>query len=195
MDTKELICRCQKWQKKAQNELYDSYAPRLYAVCMRYMADRDDAKDVLQESLIKIFKNIGSFTHTEEKAFYAWMIRITVNTALNAIRSNTKFKMNTDIEEIENNPADNKNEDFSVYDEIIECIGSPKLFDLIKDLPDGYRTVFNLYVVENFSHKEISEQLDISVNTSKTQLFKARKMLLSKLNQIIDHKILLKEVV
>jgi RNA polymerase sigma-70 factor, ECF subfamily len=194
MDTKDLIIGCKKWHKKAQNELYDKYASRLFAVCMRYMADRDYAEDVLQDSMIKIFKNIGSFTYSDDQAFYCWMNRITVNTALNYIRSNIKSKLTADIKNIENDLADPGNDDFSQYDEIIEYLGSQRLFNIIQELPAGYRTVFNLYVVENYSHKEISEQLDITVNTSKTQLFKARKMLLSKIKGIIDKNII-KEVV
>lgn len=194
MEITELIDGCKKWHKKAQNELYDKYAGRLFAVCMRYMSNRNDAEDVLQESLVKIYKNIDSFSYTEEKAFYYWMNRIAVNTALNHIRKNLKNKFDTDINQVENEFADHNNADFSQYDEIIEYIGSQKLFNIVQELPDGYRTVFNLYVVENYSHKEISEQLDISVNTSKTQLLRARKMLSSKINKIIDKKIF-KEVV
>jgi len=186
MEIIELIEGCKKWHKKAQNELYDTYAPRLFALCLRYMADHDDAKDVLQESLIKIFKNIDSFNHTDGNSFYAWMKRITVNTALNYIRDNLKNKLSADVANYENEFAVDDNFDFSQYDIIIECIGTQRLFQLIQDLPAGYRTVFNLYVIENYSHKEISEQLDITINTSKTQLFKARKMLLSKISEIID---------
>jgi len=195
MEIQELINGCKKWNKKAQNELYDTYAPRLFAVCMRYMPDRDNAKDVLQESMIKIYKNIGSFTHSDANAFYCWLKRITVNTALNYIRDNIKNKLNTDINYFENEFTDENNVDFSQYDDMIEYIGSRKLFQMIQELPDGYRTVFNLYVVEDYNHKEIAEQLDITVNTSKTQLFKARKMLMSKIYKIMDRTIIIKEVI
>ncbi|HNZ41866.1 MAG TPA: sigma-70 family RNA polymerase sigma factor [Bacteroidales bacterium] len=195
MEIIELIDGCRKWHKKAQNELYDKYAPRLFAVSLRYVADRDLARDVLQEALIKIYKNIGSFTLTDDKAFYCWMHRITVNTALNHLRKDLKNKLNTEIQNFENEISnDTYEESFSVYDEIIACIGSRALFTMVGELPDGYRTVFNLYVVEGFSHKEIAEQLDITINTSKTQLFKARKMLMSKINGIVKNNTL-KEVV
>ncbi|HNW89348.1 MAG TPA: sigma-70 family RNA polymerase sigma factor [Bacteroidales bacterium] len=194
MEIAELIDGCKKWHKKAQNELYDKYAGRLFAVCLRYISNRNDAEDVLQESLVKIYKNIDSFSYTEDKAFYYWMNRIVVNTALNHIRKNLKNKFDTDINQVENEFSGPDNAAFSQYDEIIEYIGSQKLFQIVQELPDGYRTVFNLYVVENYSHKEISEQLDISVNTSKTQLLRARKMLSSKISKIIDKNIF-KEVV
>ncbi|HOV12260.1 MAG TPA: sigma-70 family RNA polymerase sigma factor [Bacteroidales bacterium] len=195
MEIKELINGCRKWHKKAQNELYDKYAPKLYAVSLRYVADSDLARDVLQEALIKIYKNIGTFSLTDDKAFYCWMHRITVNTALNHLRKNLKNKFNTEIQNFENEiPNDTFEESFSVYDEIIACIGSRTLFTMVGELPDGYRTVFNLYVVEGFSHKEIAAQLDITINTSKTQLFKARKMLMSKINGIVKNNTL-KEVV
>lgn len=195
MEIQELINGCKHWNKKAQNELYDTYAPRLFAVCMRYFPDRDNACDVLQESMIKIYKNIGSFSHLDDHAFYFWMKRITVNTALNYIRDNIKSKLNTDIEHFENEFTDENNADFSQYDDMIEYIGSQKLFNLIQELPVGYRTVFNLFVVEDFNHKEIAEQLDITVNTSKTQLFKARKMLMSKICKIMDRTSVIKEVI
>lgn len=195
MEIQELINGCKKWNKKAQNELYDTYAPRLFAVCLRYMPDRDNASDVLQESMIKIYKNIGSFSHSDGNAFYSWMKRITVNTALNYIRDNIKNKLNTDINYFENELTDENNVDFSQYDDMIDYIGSRKLFNMIQELPDGYRTVFNLFVVEDYNHKEIAEQLDITVNTSKTQLFKARKMLMSKIVKIMDRNMIIKEVI
>jgi RNA polymerase sigma-70 factor, ECF subfamily len=195
MEIQELINGCKNWNKKAQNELYDTYAPRLFAVCMRYMPDRDNASDVLQESMIKIYKNISSFSHSDSKAFYSWMKRITVNTALNYIRDNIKNTLNTDINYFENEFTDENNVDFAQYDDMIEYIGSRKLFQMIQELPDGYRTVFNLYVVEDYNHKEIAEQLDITVNTSKTQLFKARKMLMSKIYKIMEKNIIIKEVI
>jgi len=195
MEIKELINGCRKWHKKAQNELYDKYAPKLYAVSLRYVADSDLARDVLQEALIKIYKNIGTFSLTDDKAFYCWMHRITVNTALNHLRKDMKNKLNAEIQDFQNEiPIDTFEESFSVYDEIIACIGSRTLFTMVGELPDGYRTVFNLYVMEGFSHKEIAEQLDITINTSKTQLFKARKMLMSKINGMVKNNTL-KEVV
>lgn len=194
MDIKELIDGCTKWHKKAQNELYDKYAPRLYAVCLRYIVNRNDAQDILQEAMMKIFKNINTFTYSDEIGFYAWINKITVNTALNHIRKNVKDKLTSDILNFENEFLDDNDADFSIYDDMIENIGSQRLLNIIQELPDGYRTVFNLYVVENYTHKEISEQLDITVNTSKTQLHKARKMLISKINKITDKNII-KEVV
>jgi len=195
MEIQELINGCKNWNKKAQNELYETYASRLFAVCLRYIPDRDNACDVLQESMIKIYKNIGSFSHSDDDVFYFWMKRITVNTALNYIRDNIKNKLNTDIEHVENEFTDENNAGFSQYDDMIEFIGSQKLFNLIQELPVGYRTVFNLYVVEDFNHKEIAEQLDITVNTSKTQLFKARKMLISRICEIMDRTSIIKEVI
>ncbi len=194
MDIKELIEGCKKWQKTAQNELYDAFSPRMYAICLRYMGNADDAQDALQESFIKIFKSFHNYVYKDDASFYAWIHKITVNTALNQIRSNNKNKNTIGIEVHANEMIDESDYDNNYYDDIIEQIGSRELFRHIQELPDGYRTVFNMYVVEDFAHKEISEMLGISINTSKTQLFKARKMLHEQILAILN-KTIIKEVV
>jgi RNA polymerase sigma-70 factor, ECF subfamily len=118
-----------------------------------------------------------------------WMHKITVNTALNYIRDNLKNSLSMDIGDLSADISDITHEEsFSFFDKLFELVDTEKLIQYIQDLPPGYRTVFNLYAIENLSHKEIAEELDISVSTSKTQLFKARKILAQKINETIESK-------
>ncbi len=184
MNVKDLIEGCIHNRKNAQNMLYDIYSSRLYGVCLRYSGDRDEAQDILQESLLKIFKNIHTFKYVDEFLFYGWMYKITVNTALNHYRE--LIKRNQDKEAVVELSNINEIDEYSVFDTILEHINQQTLLKLIQELPIGYRTIFNLYAFENRSHKEIAEEFNISINTSKTQLFKARKILISKINDILE---------
>jgi len=183
MNVKDLIDGCILHHKNAQNLLYDNYSSRLYGVCLRYACDRDDAQDILQESFIKIFKNIHNLKYQDENAFYGWMHKITVNTALNHYRDSIKKNLQQEI--TENETYSSEFDESTIYDHILDHVSHTTLLKLIQELPNGYRTIFNLYAFENQTHKEISTELNISVNTSKTQLFKARKMLSSQINCIL----------
>ncbi len=184
MNVKDLIEGCIHNRKNAQNMLYDIYSSRLYGVCLRYSGDRDEAQDILQESLLKIFNSIHTFKYVDEFLFYGWMYKITVNTALNHYRE--LIKRNQDKEAVVELSNNNEIDEYSVFDTILEHINQQTLLKLIQELPIGYRTIFNLYAFENRSHKEIAEEFNISINTSKTQLFKARKILISKINDILE---------
>lgn len=184
MNVKDLIEGCIHNRKNAQNMLYDSYSSRLYGVCLRYSGDRDEAQDILQESLLKIFKNIHTFKYVDEFLFYGWMYKITVNTALNHYRE--WIKRNQDKEAVVELSNNNEIDEYSIFDTILEHINQQTLLKLIQELPIGYRTIFNLYVFENRTHKEIAEEFNISINTSKSQLFKARKILITKINDILE---------
>jgi RNA polymerase sigma-70 factor, ECF subfamily len=189
MTTIELIEGCVKAHKSAQDLLYRQYSPRLYGVCLRYTGNRTEAQDVLQDTLVKIYKNIHKLKCDSEKPFYLWMHKIAVNTALNYIRDNSNNNHSLDIDEQESEFTDDTGEEkFSFYDNLLEMVDAAKLLCFMQEMPCGYRTVFNLYAIENHSHKEIAEELNISVNTSKTQLFKARKMLAQKINETIETK-------
>ncbi len=189
MSISELIDGCAKARKSAQEFLYTKYSSRLYGVCLRYTGNRTEAQDVLQDSLVKIYKNIHKVNCDSEKPFYLWMHKITVNTALNYIRDNLKNSRSLDIDEQESELLGDMAEDnYSFYDNLLEMVDAAKLLCFIQEMPCGYRTVFNLYAIENQSHKEIAEELKISVNTSKTQLYKARKMLAQRINETIQNK-------
>jgi len=142
---------------------------------MRYSRNQDEAEDIMQEAFLKIFRNIG--TYRREGSFEGWMKRIMINHALNCFRKNRKMPFIEDIDHI------NETEIFEAEDPLPLDVAVPSdtLLRLIQQLPPGYRMVFNMYVFEEYSHREIADALNISENTSKTQLLKARKMLRKKL--------------
>lgn len=175
----KLIEGCINGRRYAQSQLYSKYAPTMLGICLRYARNKSEAHDILQDGFIKIFTNLKSFRG--EGSFEGWLKRIMVNTAITHNKQSLKHQYHTDIDEIE--------ETFLVDEEDNNELANIKLpqetlITMIQNLPEGYRTVFNLYVFENYSHKEISELLDISVNTSKSQLSKARRNLVSKITQL-----------
>lgn len=161
--------------------LYDTYAPTLLSLCIRYCGNREDAEDVLHDGFIKIIRNIDSFRARQPGSLAAWMKRIMINTSLNFLRSKRKeFKifatnLTTEPGDLTDDAEDHEDEPFLIFD-------PDEVLRLICQLPAGYRTVFNLYVFEEFSHKEIAGELGISENTSKSQLSKARAMLRKQIN-------------
>ncbi len=170
-----LVSGCLKGESSSQKSLYEKYKVQLFRVCLRYAKDRAEAEDMLQDGFIKIFTDLHQFTF--QGPLGAWMRRVVVNIALQLIRKNKRFQMNEDIESI----ADEYQTDASVFSQM----NVKALTKLIQTLPDGYRIVFNMYVVEGYSHKEIAEQLNIKVNTSKSQLSKAKATLRKMLEKIM----------
>ncbi|HTX89317.1 MAG TPA: sigma-70 family RNA polymerase sigma factor [Bacteroidales bacterium] len=158
--------------------LYRKYASTMMALCMRYARDRSEAEDLLQEGFLKVFQNISSYR--KEGSFEGWIKRIMINNALNQFRKNKRLPFHKDIEEI------NEIEILSAEEakEVDFQISSDTLLSLIQKLPPGYRVVFNMYVFEEYSHKDIAESLNISENTSKTQLLKARRFLRKRLAEL-----------
>ena len=167
MSDDELVERCLKNDVKAQKILFQRFAPKMMGVCLRYSNSTVDAEDMLQDGLIKVFEKLNMYSG--KGSFEGWIRRIIVNTALDTIRKNKKMKFNTSIDEVE----------FSLKKEqyIIENLTAIELMKILQTIPLGYRTVFNLYAIEGFSHKEIAEDLGITVSTSKSQLSRARVVL------------------
>ena len=165
-DEISLIKACSNGDSKAFRKIYEIHSGTMYSICLRYMNNEDEAKDALQEGFIKVFKNISKFKFAG--SFEGWMKRIFVNSSIELIR---KRKMHLDVSELNSNelPLTAKIETGSMDAE--------KMMTLVQQLPEGYRTVFNMFIVDGYSHKEISDYLEISESTSKTQLFKARKQL------------------
>ena len=161
----EWIERCKKGDSQAQRFIYDRYAPRMFAVCSRYLSDDMEAEDALVTAFTKVFKNISQYRF--EGSFEGWIRRIVVNESLSTIRKNKA----TVLLQTEYLPED---QDLTFPDTQIE---TDELLELIAALPTGYRTVFNLYAIEGYAHQEIALQLGINENTSKSQLSRARKML------------------
>jgi RNA polymerase sigma-70 factor (ECF subfamily) len=162
----ELINGCINKDRKHQWLLYQKYAPVLLSVTMRYAVDKPQAEDMLQETFIKVFKNIQSFRN--EGSFEGWMRRIAVHTSIEWLR---KHQFISQMAEIETTPLSHFQE------EAFHKLSADDLLRMIQDLAPGYRTVFNLYAIEGYSHREISEMLQISEGTSKSQFARARYLL------------------
>ncbi len=162
----DLISGCIDGNRRMQEELYRRFSPRMYAVCLRYAGSSDEAEDILQEGFIKIFKKLDSFRG--EGSFEGWIRRIFVNTAIEHFRRKRYLQPVTEKEE---NTIEGKG--ISVLDDLAE----KDILDLVRQLSPGYRTVFNMYVVEGYTHKEIGDILGISEGTSKSQLSRAKVIL------------------
>ena len=169
----ELIAQCKQGSRAAQRRLYDTLAPKMFAVCLRYMGDRDSAEDILQDDFVTLFTKLDAYSG--EGSFEGWARKIFVNTALMSLRKNDVLKQS---EEIETAWGVSSGEASAV-----QSIGYKELMALIGQLPTGFRTVFNMYVIEGYSHKEIGEALGISEATSRSQLQRARVMLQSKIKK------------
>lgn len=169
-----MISGCREGDNKSQKMLYDKYAGLLLAVCRRYILRMEDAEDVMIEGFFKIFSNISQYDH--RGSFEGWMKRIMVNEALMWIRKRKLVfaEMNEQISAAE---------DTDELPDDIE-IGENEILKLLDALPEGYKTVFNLYVMEEYKHREIADLLNISINTSKSQLILAKK----KLKQLLEAK-------
>ena len=173
MTDQDLIKKCIDNNPKAQKELYDRLASKMMGVAYRYANNQEEAKDILQDAFIKVFGRIGSFK--KEGSLEGWIRRIVVNAALDNIRKRKKDKQNVSLTEAEH-LASNK-------DYIIENLSAEDLLQMLKTIPIGYRTVFNLYAIEGYSHKEIADSLGITENTSKSQYSRAKAFLRNLLEQ------------
>ena len=165
----DLINDLKAGKRKAQFVLYKKYAPSLLGLCMRYSKSRAEAEDVLQDGFIKIYDKIGGLQ--KSSSLVPWMKRIMVNTAINSYHKNMKHYYHQDIDEVQ---IDDPVEETSNY---MPNISPEQVLNEIQNLPEGYKMVLNMYVFDGFSHKEIADELNISINTSKTQLLKARRKL------------------
>ena len=162
----DLIEGCIGGDRKMQYELYQRFAPKMYGVCLRYASNAEEAEDVLQEGFIKVFKKLGSFR--SEGSFEGWIRRIFVNTAIEQFRRKNYLQPITEREE-----ATVEGKYLSVLDNLAER----DIIGLVQQLSPGYRTVFNMYIVEGYTHKEIADALGISEGTSKSQLSRAKIIL------------------
>ena len=172
-DIQIIIQGCLKNNRRAQEELYKRYYPAMMALCLRYLRDRQDALEVLNDALLKVFKQMGRFDPTKA-ALYTWMRAIVINTALDALRRQKALRDREMMPEEEEQPGvDNK---------AIAKLSGNELLGVIRQLPATTRTVFNLYVVDGYAHKEIGALLSISEGTSRWHLNDARRQLKMILN-------------
>ena len=172
----ELIRKCKEGDPKSQALLYQKYAPMLMAICMRYARNEEDAEDILHDSFVKILTNIDKMD--EDKPYVSWMKTIVVNTAINAYRNKVRTGVAVDIEDVEEQLGDVRirTSDFLTRDILLK---------FISELPDGYRTVFNLFEIDGYSHLEISEMTGSSYSTVRLQLFKAKQSLKKKIEKYL----------
>lgn len=181
MDESQLIIACKKQNRNAQKALYETYAPKMMGVCMRYCKNNETARDLLHDGFIQIFTQIHSYSG--KGSFEGWLRRIFVNLVLeNFRREKRKNKFVEDFERCESEmmymPED------SILD--VEDISREMLLELIRELPNGYRTVFNLFIFEEMSHKEIAAQLGINEAASRSQYSRAKALLQKKVQGILQ---------
>lgn len=174
MDKKDIIL-CIKSDRQAQKKLYEAYKTRMYILCQRYFSNSEDSKDALQEGFIKVFKDLHQYDENRA-ALGTWMNRVFINTCLQKLRKKRiDFQSMGDQQDI-----------IGFESTIISDLQLEDLTKIIQKLPAGYRTVFNMYVIDGYNHREIAAQLGIAEGTSKTQLMKAKKMLRIKLAETLN---------
>ena len=170
----KLIESCREGDRAAQKVLYERLAPRMFPVCIRYIGDREAAEDVLQDGFVTLFTRLDSYKG--EGSFEGWARKIFVTTALMELRRKDALKMSEELDVVRGMKADMPSQS--------QNIGYKELMKLVMQLPAGFRTVFNLYAIEGYSHKEIGEMLGISETTSRTQLSRARNWLQVRIKKI-----------
>jgi RNA polymerase sigma factor (sigma-70 family) len=167
MKFSQLLRDCLDHRRAAQREVYDHFAVSMFLVCRRYLPTDEIAEEVMMNGFLKFFQSLSKFTYLNEAALTGWLKRIMVNECLMHLRTNNSFIQIP----IENLTVE------CIQDDAIDNMAAQEIFTLITKLPVGYRTVFNLYVIENLPHKEIADLLAITEGTSKSQLSKAKRML------------------
>ncbi|MBW7867419.1 MAG: RNA polymerase sigma factor [Brumimicrobium sp.] len=175
MNEEDLVKKCVSGDDKAQFELFNRFSSTMMGVVLRYINDRERADDVLQDGFIKVFNNLHLFE--SKGSLEGWIRRIMVNTSLDQIRKDKKDKFNIEL--------DDSFIEIVQENEVEGTLQAEILMNLVQQLPDGYRIVFNMYAIEGYSHKEIADRLNISENTSKSQYSRAKAALrevLKKLN-------------
>lgn len=174
MNEQQLIEGCRKGDRRAQRELYEALSRKMMGVCLRYVNDRETARDLLQDGFIKVFTSIDSYSGNG--SFEGWMRKIFVNCALEYLRKSDVLREAADL--------DHSAELITPGSSAVSDMSAAELMKLIQELPAGFRTVFNLFAVEGYSHKEISDMLDITESTSRSQYTRAKQLLQHKINEL-----------
>ena len=174
MDELQLIEGCRKGDRRAQKALYETFSRKMMSVCLRYVSDWETARDLLQEGFVKVFTHIDSYTGNG--SFEGWIRKIFVNSALEYLRHADVLRESTDLDQT----AEVAQTDSSPLSDI----SAAELMQLVQSLPAGFRTIFNLFAIKGYSHKEISERLHITESTSRSQYTRAKQLLQRKVNAL-----------
>lgn len=173
MDDTSLVIECVKGDSRAQRMLFERFSKKMLGVCMRYAKSTEQAEDVLQDGFIKVFSKLNDFKH--DGSLEGWIRRIMVNTSLDQIRKENKLLGNMSLDNVDYKLQDNAF--------VLENLAAKDLMKMVQSMPLGYKVVFNMFAIEGYSHKEISEHLRISENTSKSQYSRARAYLRARLEK------------
>ena len=171
----DLIEGCLRGDRKMQEALYQRYAPKMYGVCLRYAGNAEEAEDILQEGFIKVYNKMSSYRG--DGSFEGWIRRIFVNTAIEHFRKKIYLQPITEMEE---NSVEGK------YLSVLDNLAEKDIIQLVQQLSPGYRTVFNMYVIEGYTHKQIAEAMGISEGTSKSQLSRAKQILQDLVKRFVE---------
>ena len=174
IDQAQLVKDCLKGKILAQRQLYEAYSEQMLGVCYRYTKSLPDAEDVLQEAFIRVFKNLHQYKADGELG--AWIRRIAVNTAINYLRKHSRYRNDMVFTDPHLHPVSVDHPELTLH--------AKELAELVRELPTGYQTIFNLHAVEGYSHVEIGKILGISENTSRSQYMRARNVLINRIEQV-----------
>ncbi len=174
MDVEEVLKQCKYGNQVAQGILFNAHYNQMYNLSMRILANHYDVEDVLIVSFTKVFENIRRFEYRGDNSLNKWIKTIVINESIRYVNAKNRIKYNEDLSEYELN---------KVYDADLTNIDIEQIYSIIETIPIGYRMVFNLFAIEGYSHKEISELLNITESTSKTQLRKARFKIVERINK------------
>ena len=174
MTEEQLIEGCRKGDRRAQKELYDTYARKMLGVCLRYVDDRETARDLLQDGFVKVFSNLDAYSGSG--SFEGWMRKIFVNCALEYYRKSDVLREADDLEATAELVTPNPSAIADIY--------AKELMQIVHELPAGFRSVFNLFAIEGYSHKEISEMLHITESTSRSQYTRAKQLLQRRIREL-----------
>lgn len=174
LNEEELIKRCTKGDRHAQEFLFNQFYKELYSIAMRYLSDHHDSEDIIIQSFTRVFKSLKSFSYKGQGSLGRWVRTILINEAIRSLKKRRLIQYNEDIKHL-----DLPNSDTNA----LQQMQASDIMRMVGKLPTGYRTVFNLFIVEGYLHKEIAQMLGISENTSKSQLKKARHQLMNTINE------------
>lgn len=173
MKLSKAISRCKQGDPAAQRYLFDEYAEQMFTICYRYVKKREDAEECMQNGFLKFYRSVGRFHYKGESTVFPWLRKIMINECLMLLRKTNRFQMVS----LQEGP------ETAVSEEAVSALSAQELYHLVLALPLGYRTVFNLHVIDGLTHQEIARELGITPGTSKSQLSKAKSML-----QVMIHK-------